>query len=276
MSPVRARLTKLHQKLTFVGIDGTKTIATLTGMGQFRRDRREYERQRKASSDPQAFPITELWPILEDRHEQAGEASGHYFHQDLCVAREIFRRQPKRHIDVGSSIYGFVSHVASFREVEVIDIRPITSTVSGITFLQGDLMKLDDRFRCSTDSLSCLHALEHMGLGRYTDPIDYGGWRRALYALIEMLEPDGVLYLSVPTGREQRVEFHAHRVFSLPYLRDELSNFLRIESLRFVNDHGVLLEDLDPYSVEADASFGATYGCSIWTLRKPSARDDPD
>ena len=23
-----------------------------------------------------------------------------------------------------------------------------------------------------TDSLSCLHAIEHFGLGRYTDPID--------------------------------------------------------------------------------------------------------
>ena len=31
----------------------------------------------------------------------------------------------KRHVDIGSRLDGFVAHVASFREIEVLDIRPL-------------------------------------------------------------------------------------------------------------------------------------------------------
>lgn len=39
--------------------------------------------------------------------------------------KHIFDSSPQRHLDVGSRIDGFVAHVASFREIEVIDIRPV-------------------------------------------------------------------------------------------------------------------------------------------------------
>ena len=37
-----------------------------------------------------------------------------YFHQDFVVARKIFERNPRLHIDVGSRVDGFVAHVATF------------------------------------------------------------------------------------------------------------------------------------------------------------------
>jgi len=43
-------------------------------------------------------------------------------------------------VDIGSRVDGFVAHVASFREIEVFDIRPITTKVPGATFIQADLM----------------------------------------------------------------------------------------------------------------------------------------
>ena len=217
------------------------------------------------------FPLGRSYPIYEDRGAEGGSASGHYFHQDLIVAREIHSRSPERHIDVGSSVYGFVSHVASFREIEVMDIRPITASVSGITFIQQDVMDLDVRYHAVADSVSCLHALEHFGLGRYGDPVDYDGWRRGLAGLTAMLRSGGTLYLSVPTGAQQRVNFNAHRVFSLPYLRDIFAADFRIEHLAFVTDQGDLIPAVDPYGLEADASFRANYGCSIWTLTKVSS-----
>jgi hypothetical protein len=184
------------------------------------------------------------------------------------VAREVFRRNPRRHVDVGSSIYGFVSHVASFRDIEVLDIRAVTSAVPGITFIQQDLMSLDPAWEGAADSVSCLHALEHFGLGRHGDPIDYEGWRKGLSGLGRLLETGGMLYLSVPTGQRQRVEFNAHRVFSLPFLRDELTKGFEVERLAFVDDAGDLVTDLDPYGADAESSFGAVYGCSVWVLRK--------
>lgn len=208
------------------------------------------------------------YPVYEDRFESAGSATGHYFHQDLLVAREVFQRNPKRHVDVGSAIYGFVSHVAAFREIEVLDIRPVPTPVSGIRFIQQDVMDLDSAFHDYADSVSCLHALEHFGLGRYGDPVDYDGWRKGLQALTRMLTPRGTLYLGVPTGEPQRVEFNAHRVFSLPFLRGVLEEDFTVERLAFVDDSGDLLPNVDPYGHEADLSVGAHYGCSIWVLTK--------
>jgi hypothetical protein len=62
------------------------------------------------------------------------------------------------------------------------------------------------------DSLSCLHAIEHFGLGRYGDPIDPRGYERGIANMARLVVPGGRLYLSAPIGRE-RVEFNANRVF---------------------------------------------------------------
>jgi len=129
-------------------------------------------------------------------------------------------------------------------------------------------MKPDEQFDAMTDSLSCLHALEHFGLGRYSDPIDYDGWRKGFANLTRMLKPGGTLYFSVPTGQVQRVEFNGQRVFSLPFLRDFLTQEFTVEKLAFVTDDGDLVDEVDPFGDQAQTSFGAHYGCSIWVLAK--------
>lgn len=258
----------VYRSLNAWGIDGRRFLRAVGNWRQVQRERNEYERQRSASDHPTEFPIYGSHLVYDDRAANAGVASGHYFHQDLLVAREIFARNPRRHIDVGSAVYGFVSHVASFRDIEVMDVRPLSETPQGITFVQQDLMSLEEAYRNCTDSLSCLHALEHFGLGRYGDPVDYDGWRKGLRNLHLMLEPEGVLYLSVPSGQEQRVEYNAHRVFAIPFLRDELARWFDIEQLAFVDDLGALHTQVDPYGTSAASTFGARYGCSIWILRK--------
>ena len=120
----------------------------------------------------------------------------------------------------------------------------------------------------SADSVSCLHALEHFGLGRYGDPVDFDGWHKGLQGLTRMVQAQGLLYLSVPTARDQRIEFNAHRVFSLPFLRSALEPAFKIQSCSFVKDRGELMQDIDPHSAQANESFDSNYGCSIWTLRK--------
>ena len=257
-----------YRALVLWGIDPRKAVAAAKGMPSYRRERIEFRRQGMKSRYGLEFSMGLPAPFLTDRFEQAGQASGHYFHQDLLVAREIFRRKPVRHIDVGSSIYGFVSHVATFREIEVLDVRPIDQPVEGIHFVQHDIMTSNADWEGVCDSASCLHALEHFGLGRYGDPIDYDGWRRGLVGLTRLLTSGGTLYLSVPTGQSQRIDFNAQRIFSLPFLREVLSEDFRIERLAFVDDEGFLTPDCEAYSREADESYNADYGCSIWILTK--------
>ena len=109
-----------------------------------------------------------------------GERLRPLFHQYLFGARKIYKRSPGRHIDVGSSVGGFVSHVASFHEREVMDVRTIIASVPGIEFIRQDVMDLDPSYYSVADSVSCLHALEHFGLGRYGDPVEYDGWEKGL------------------------------------------------------------------------------------------------
>jgi hypothetical protein len=133
--------------------------------------------------------------------------------QDLLVARWIFEANPQKHVDVGSRVDGFVAHVASFRNIEVFDIRPISTQIPGVVCKQADLMRRIDReLRGYCDSLSCLHAIEHFGLGRYADPIDPRGYQNGIANMALLLKPGGRFYLSTPIGRE-RVEFNAIRVF---------------------------------------------------------------
>jgi hypothetical protein len=208
------------------------------------------------------FPIR-LVPALSDAHLESGVAKGHYFHQDLWAAREVFKRHPKRHIDVGSRIDGFVAHLLCFREVEVIDIRPLNSVVPGLTFVRADITLPFGIQDHRADSVSCLHALEHFGLGRYGDRIAPDGWLQGLRGLATLVLPGGTLLLSVPVGR-QRVEFNAQRIFSpftIVMAAEECG--LRLERFSAIGDDGAFQEQA---SLESMA--GCDYGCGCFVFRK--------
>jgi hypothetical protein len=158
-----------------------------------------------------------IMPCLHDRFEESGATGSEYFWQDLIVARWIFESNPERHVDVGSRMDGFVAHVASFRNIEVFDVRPNSVKIPRVEFKQIDMMDLRsvkaliEENYC--DSLSCLHTIEHFGLGRYGDPIDPLGYKKGIENMSLLLKKSGTFYLSTPIGRE-RVEFNANWVFN--------------------------------------------------------------
>jgi hypothetical protein len=239
---IRAKLLRIHWLLSAqFGIDPIKMFRAI----------RETPRYivaliRFRSSFTKPF---ELVPCLHDRYEEGGATKNEYFWQDLLVARKIFAAKPEKHVDIGSRVDGFVAHVASFREVEVIDIRPITTRIPGLTFKQADLMNPAAEMTDYCDSLSCLHALEHFGLGRYGDPIDPKGYESGICNMSKILCTDGVFYLSVPVGTE-RVEFNAQHVFDPRTIVEAAKrNGLRL--------HEFALFSQDSGWVETDASLDA-------------------
>ena len=232
---------------------------------KFLRDYRELKRQQKNSSI--AFPFGELYPCLDDLGAGAGSAKGHYFHQDLLVARRIFANAPRLHVDVGSRVDGFVAHVAAYREIEVLDVRPLAQSIPNVRFRQLDLMApLEPSFAGYCDSLSCLHALEHFGLGRYGDTVDFEGHLKGLANLKKLVQTGGKFYLSVPIGR-QRIEFNAHRVFAVATLLSLVSDF-RVDNFSYVDDRGDLHENVALAPAAVTANFGCKYGCGILELTK--------
>jgi SAM-dependent methyltransferase len=244
-------------------VKGMPLFTFLKGMPAFLREYREIRRQ----AGPADFPFGAFYPCLEDRSQESGTATGHYFHQDLLVAGRIFHNNPVRHVDIGSRIDGLVAHVASFRQIEVLDIRDLQSPVANIRFRQADLMNRNFSWVEDYDSVSCLHALEHFGLGRYGDRIDYRGHLMGWENIHRMLKAGGKLYFSVPIG-DQRIEFNAHRVFSVPYLLKMIEGRYRLDAFSYVNDAGDLVRDPALTGDAVENSFSCHYGCGIFELTK--------
>lgn len=115
-----------------------------------------------------------------------------------------------------------------------------------------------------TDSLSCLHTIEHFGLGRYGDPLDPGGYLEGFKDLIAMLKPGGVLYISFLIGMKNEVHFNAYTVFHPKDIFSWVPNEPSLLRFDYVDDNGVLHKDFDLQTLD----LFTTYSCGIYTFRK--------
>ena len=247
---------KIALFLLNLGIDPRRLIA-LKYMPKYRKDRQLWLNQ--------GGKITSNRMILSDFEKPAGVIKGHYFHQDLLVARMVFENKPKRHVDIASRIDGFVAHVASFREIETVDVRPLpTSDHENIKFVEADFMK--PNMLGYTDSLSCLHAIEHFGLGRYNDPIDIDGHNKGINNLVEMVSDGGRLYISFPIGERDAVYFNGHRIFEVRTIfnHPKIQKFMELERFDYVDDNGDLHTNSSIHDVDPKIKFG----CGIYTFIK--------
>ena len=243
-----------------------KSIKTLKAFISYLAEMSRFKNQQKSSDI--YFNIGKPYPCLDDKFDASGIAKGHYFHQDLLVARRIFENSPALHVDIGSRIDGFVSHVASFRKIEVFDIRPQETIIHNITFRCADFMDtIGEQYNDYCDSVSSLHAIEHFGLGRYGDPIMFDGYLKGLENMKKILKKNGKFYFSVPIG-PQRIEFNAHRVFSVEYLLALFKGVYKIDYFSYVDNKGELHENVDLAETEVKNNFGCRYGCGIFEMTK--------
>jgi len=248
------------------GFNPIKTLNSIKELPSYFRDLSILIKQKTFARDE--FPLGKPFPCFGEKNSDSGTTRGHYFHQDLLVARRIYKIKPSIHVDVGSRIDGFVAHVASFRPIYVFDIRPVSNTIPNVNFVQADLQApISENLINYCDSLSCLHVMEHFGLGRYGDPINYYGHILGLKNLQKCLKKGGKLFFSVPIGR-QRIEFNAHRVFSVTYLLKYFKGIYQIDQFSFVNDQGNLHENVSLTDTNIRNNFGCVFGCGIFEMTK--------
>ena len=241
------------------GINPKQLIYSMFGLPRYIRDLFNFRNQYQGK--------LELMPCLHDWFEEGGSTKTEYFWQDLYVAQKIYQSSPLRHVDVGSRVDGFVAHVASFREIEVFDIRQITSEIPNIVFKQADLMKPVNDYAEYCDSLSCLHALEHFGLGRYGDNIDVNGYKLGLQNIANIIKRNGVFYLATPVGLS-KVAFNAHRIFNPKVLKEILVNLgFELSELAWFGDEKKIIESSN---IELDLDYLASreYSLGIFTFVK--------
>jgi hypothetical protein len=151
----------------------------------------------------------------------------------------------------------------------VVDIRPLESKTPNIIFMQQDYMApLQEKMVNVCDSLSSLSVLEHFGLGRYGDPINYNGHLVGLENMHRTLKIGGKFYLAVPIGLPQRIVFNAHRIFSVKYLLQQFEGKFHVDRFSIVDDGGDLHENLPLTAQAIDNNFGvAIHGGRVCSNR---------
>lgn len=192
---------------------GLRWIAGLVRLCEFWQEYRSYRRLNRDSGF--GMKGRDIMPYLTDRTITT-PVEPTYFLQDSWFARKISEQRPVSHVDVGSSAKS-MALIAQFIPVTLVDIRPVEIEVENFTFLQGSVLAMPYADG-ALPSLSSLCVIEHIGLGRYGDPLDARGSEKAAAELLRVLAPRGNLYVSVPVDKECRIYFNAHRAFTREYL----------------------------------------------------------
>jgi SAM-dependent methyltransferase len=248
---------------------GQRWLEPILSLAKFKLGLREYfnywRSWRAYSKLPAAESLlmSDAYPCLFDRSANT-PYDAHYFYQDIWAFKLIKESATSSHVDVGSLV-SFVGFLTAVTEVTFVDIRPLKTNLQNLTSRPGSILALPFEDQ-SLPSLSCLHAAEHIGLGRYGDSLDPQGTKKAARELARVLAPQGNLYFSVPIGKP-RVCFNAHRIHSPKQI---LSYFHDLELVEFaaVTDTGTFVTGIRP-----DDLAGANYACGLFRFTKVSGAE---
>lgn len=237
----------------------------LSRWARFARDFLQFRRQSVRARDTRfTLRWNERFPCLDDA-TSATPFDAHYIYHTAWAARRLAELKPVEHVDISSSLY-FNSIVSAFTPIRFYDYRPANLFLPGLSARAGDLLRLPFADH-SVSSLSCMHVVEHLGLGRYGDPLDPTADLRAMRELSRVLAPHGSLLFVVPVG-QPKIAFNAHRIYGPRHIVDAFPD-LQLKEFSLIADqpeHGII----------ADASFELaerqSYGCGCFHFVAPGSR----
>lgn len=235
-------------------IDPIRLYTGVLGYSWYLRDFFRYKRL----APQEKISITNLFPVLDEK-VSITPFDTHYFYQEIWAIRHIFKNKPKRHIDIASK-YQFAGFISSITPCVFVDIRPIKSELKNLSVVKGDVLHLPYKDN-SVSSVSTLHVIEHIGLGRYGDRIDPSGTKKACLELSRILRPGGRLYVSIPIGKD-KLCFNAHRIHS-PHVFRSYFPTLKLIEFSVVDDLGRYYEDVDYRKFSK-----LNYGCGMFLFTK--------
>ncbi len=223
----------------------------------------DYRKFKKSQSQSQVrFPLrmSDFFLCLFDKTSDT-PFDPHYTYHPAWAARVVARTKPQKHIDIASTLK-FCTLVSAFVPVDFYDYRPANLKLSNLESKFGDLQALPFTDN-SVESLSCMHTIEHVGLGRYGDPIDYDGDIKATAEMARVLQPKGTLIFVTPVGKPC-IEYNAHRIYSYQQVLDLFPN-LTLTEFSLIPDNWKetgLIENADPKLV-AEQRYAC--GCFVFT-----------
>ena len=218
----------------------------------------ELTRFRKRNDQRFSVHYSDIYPCLKDKITTT-PFDQHYIYHPAWAARILAQTRPAYHVDF-SSILSFASVLSAFIPVKFYDYRPADLKLSNWESGFADLNNLPFEDN-SQPSVSCMHTIEHIGLGRYGDALDPKGDLKAISELKRIVQPGGDLLFVTPVGNP-RVEFNAHRVYSFEQIVEYFSP-LRLIEFSLIPDAGGLISNADPGLVKQQQ-----FGCGCFWFKK--------
>ena len=186
----------------------------------------------------------------------------HYIYHPAWAIRTVKKIKPEFHVDISSTLI-FSSMLSAFISVKFYDYRPATIKLDNLTSEKADLNRLPFKDN-SVTSLSCMHTVEHIGLGRYGETIDPNGDLKAINELARVLAKDGNLLFVVPIGKP-KVQFNAHRIYSYAQIIDYFKN-LELVEFSLIPDNAIETGIItNATQKQADEQ---NYGCGCFWFKK--------
>ena len=183
------------------------------------------------------YPIRRL-PVLFERGAKSS-FDPHYVYQAYWAADRIRRSNLSGlHMDISSHV-PFVAQLSAYVPVTQLEFRPPEVQLSSFNRLSGSILRLPFQ-DASVRSATCLHVIEHIGLGRYGDPLDNDGCWKALTELERIIAPGGNLFFSVPVGKPA-VYFNTGYVFEVSHIGEAMKTLDLVE-FSYVDDDGRFVE----------------------------------
>ncbi|NDW09798.1 DUF268 domain-containing protein [Dysgonomonas sp. 520] len=201
----------------------------------------------------------DLFPCLND-NSGTTPFDAHYFYHPAWACRVVKEINPSLHIDISSILY-FSSMLSAFIPVEYYDYRPAEVKLDNATYGRADLMNLHFEDN-SIESLSCMHTIEHIGLGRYGDKIDPKGDIIAVNELKRVCAINGNLLIVLPVGIP-KVMFNAHRIYDPHLVVNELFEGFDLIEFSLIKDDSEFVRNAD-----LDTAAQQNYGCGCFWFKK--------
>ncbi|MBI4945021.1 MAG: DUF268 domain-containing protein [Bacteroidetes bacterium] len=186
----------------------------------------------------------------------------HYVYHTSWAARYLAKTKPEKHVDISSSLF-FSGICSAFVKIEFYDYRPADLILNNLVCKPIDLIKLPFESN-SIQSLSCMHTVEHIGLGRYGDNLDPDGDLKAINELRRVLAPNGNLLFVVPIGKP-KIIFNAHRIYSHEQITEYFKDLRMIEFALIPengNEGGLVINPPNELIMKQD------YGCGCYWFKK--------
>jgi hypothetical protein len=220
-------------------------------------------KQAQGNKSPPRFALSweDRYPCLDDKTSTT-PFDRHYIYHTAWAARVLAQTKPAEHVDISSTLY-FSTLVSAFVPIRFYDYRPADLHLTQLTSDAADLTALPFT-DASISSLSCMHVIEHIGLGRYGDPLDPEGDLKAFRELHRVLAVGGDLLVVVPVGIP-RVCFNAHRIYDSAHVIASFPGCRLIEMALIPDnsDDGHLVANPDPRLLAKQR-----YGCGCFWFRK--------